>query len=195
MWTSVRGHPWRGENYERPAIFPHRILILGESNYADANKFCSDLVISCVLDDIGNSADRDTQGFCKFSTKIRRVIFGRDTKIGPVGFWENVAFYNFVQYLVGGKSKIRPTPKMWIDSVEPFFEVVTTLKPESILVLGKGNWNNLLSHLKPEIIDETKANITVADYTVLAGYIFHPSSGRGFSYQRWQPVAKNVVLK
>ncbi len=194
MWTDVNVYPWRGENYECPTIFPFRTLILGESNYTDADKFDEKLVINCILDDIGIADDRDTQGFCKFSTKIRRVIFGRDTKITPQEFWSNAAFYNFVQYRVGDKSKKRPTPLMWSDSVKAFSEVVSALRPERILVLGKGNWDNLLSNVSHDPIDKTTATIIVNGYSTLAGYIFHPSSGSGFSYQRWQPVAERFVL-
>lgn len=194
MWSKVSVHPWCGDKYEKPTIFPYRTLIMGESNYTESDKFGSDLVIACVLDDMSDAADRDTQGFCKFATKIRRVIFGRETQITPEEFWRNAGFYNFVQYLVGGKSKERPTNQMWIDSVEPFSEVVSQLKPERILVLGKANWINLLAHIKHEKVNETQANLFIDGYSVLAGYIFHPSSGRGFSYQKWQPVAKAIVL-
>lgn len=195
MWSSVKVHPWRGDDYENPTIFPYKTLILGESNYTTPDKFKSDLVISCVLDDIGDSSDRDTQGFCKFATKIRRVIFGIDTKIEPKEFWRNAAFYNFIQDRVGGESKVRPTNQMWIDSVGPFVEVVAKLKPERILVLGKGNWNNLLAHIKHERVDEMQAILLIDGYSVLAGYIVHPSAGSGFSYEKWQSVAEAIVLK
>jgi len=194
MWKDVNVHPWRGENYGSPTIFPFRTLILGESNYTEAEKFDENLVINCVRDDIGSAGNRDTKGFCKFSTKIRRVIFGRHTEITPCQFWSNAAFYNFVQYLVGSKSKERPTAAMWKGSSAAFFEVLSVLRPERILVLGKGNWNNLLSNISHVRIDETTASISVDGCNALAGYIFHPSSGRGFSYQRWQPVAERVVL-
>lgn len=191
VWSKVRVHPWVGVDYEKPAIFPYRTLILGESNYTTPDNFGTDLVISCVGDDILGS----DPNFCRFSTKIRRVIFGRNTEIGPEEFWRNAAFYNFVQYLVGGKSKERPTSQMWIDSAEPFSEVVAKLKPERILVLGKGNWGNLLAHIEHEKVDEMQANLLVDGYSALAGYICHPSAGRGFSYQKWQPLAESIVLK
>lgn len=165
MWSKVKVHPWCGDDYEKPTIFPYRTLFLGESNYTKPEEFGPDLVISCVRDDIGDDKNRDTTGFCKFSTKIRRVIFGRDTKIGPEEFWRNAAFYNFVQYRVGGKSKERPTSQMWIDSVKPFAEVVTMLKPERILVLGKGNWSNLLAHITHEKVGEMQANLLVDGIT------------------------------
>ena len=196
MWSEkVKVHPWIGIHYEKPTIFRYKTLILGESNYTTPENFGPDLVNGCVCNDIGDDKPRDTRGFCKFSTKIRRVIFGRDTKIDPKEFWSNVTFYNFVQDRVGDKSKVRPTDQMWIGSVEPFAEVVVKLMPERILVLGKENWSKLLKHFKNTKVDEIKTNLFVDSYNVLAGYIVHPSAGRGFSYEKWQPVAKAIILE
>ena len=79
MWSSVIAvHPWVGKNYKNPANILHKTLILGESNFTESEKFNSNLVINCVLNDlsIDPTEERDTTGFCRFSTKIRRVIFG-----------------------------------------------------------------------------------------------------------------------
>ena len=106
-WSSlVKVHPWIGENFDNPAHFPHKTLILGESNYTVPGKFDASLAQECVKDDLSMGLDRDTTGFCRFSTKIRRVIFGRDEAVGPSGLWHDVAFYNFVQALVGSNARI-----------------------------------------------------------------------------------------
>ena len=192
MWHKVKVHPWIGEYFMTPKIFPHRTLILGESNYTSPDKFNSALVISCIQDHIGDNTDPN---FSRFATKVRRVIFGRETSISAKEFWENAAFYNFVQYLVGGESKERPTSQMWFDSVEAFSELVTTLKPERVLILGQENWRNLLGHIEHIKINENIANLVVGGSNVLAGYILHPSYGGGFTYKEWHPVAESVLLK
>lgn len=194
MWNKVKVHPWVGSKYEQPAIFPCRTLILGESNYTSECNFHSNLVIECIEDHIGLNEDPK---FSRFATKIRRVIFGRDSDsiISPKTFWENVAFYNFVQFLVGGASKERPTEKLWRDSVPAFTELVANLKPERILVLGQENWNNLLSNISHKKVSKYIATLNVIEHKLIAGYIVHPSHGRGFSYDEWQSVAREIVLK
>lgn len=195
MWSSSVGvHPWVGERYGSPVHLKHKTLIMGESNFTDPEKFNSSLVINCVLNDLSTDPTevRDTTGFCKFSTKIRRIIFGRSESLGPNGFWQDVAFYNFVQSHVGEKARIRPTPEMWRQSVPAFFEIIETLKPSRVLVLGKANWNNLLEHVEHEIVDQFVAEITIGSKRIRAGYVNHPSSS--LSYLTWQPIAAKLLL-
>ena len=192
MWNKVKVYPWVGTQYEKPEIFPDKTLILGESNYTSEGNFDSNLVISCVVDHIGKNEDPN---FSRFATKTRRVIFGHNTKVSSKMFWENVAFYNFVQYLVGSVSKERPTEKMWHESVQAFSEIINTLKPKRMLVLGLENWKNLLEHINHTKEGKYMATFDVDGYRVIAGYIIHPSYGGGFSYEEWQPVASEILLK
>ena len=192
MWSdAVKVHPWVGENFENPTHFPRKTLILGESNFTKPEKFGPKLVRDCVIDDISDSEDRDTSGFCRFSTKIRRILFGAKP-VNPNGLWQNVAFYNFVQFLVGGESRIRPTQEMWKESVPAFNEVISKLSPSRVLVLGKANWLNLLAHIQHERIDEYMATLHVEGARVTAIYINHPSSS--LSYSKWQPVGQRILL-
>lgn len=195
MWSSnVVVHPWIGCHYKTPIHFKYKTLILGESNFTDPpENFNSSLVIRCVEDDIAVfGEDRDTNGFCRFSTKIRRTIFGRDESLGPDGLWQDVAFYNFVQSLVGNKARIRPTFEMWKESVPAFFEVVEKLQPSRVLVLGKANWNNLLQHVEHNPRGQHLATLTLGANLVTAGYINHPSSS--LAYATWQPIARQLLL-
>lgn len=194
MWTSaISTHPWVGNKYEDPLNFNSRTLILGESNYTDVDKFNNELVINCVLDDMETDPDvqRDTGGFCRFSTKLRRLIFGSDSTIKPGEFWHDVAFYNFVQEVVGSNARDRPTGEMWRASIPAFIEVVETLKPSRILVLGQANWSNLLSILESFPIDKFSALLGVGSERIVAGYINHPSSS--LTYSVWHPIAKNIL--
>lgn len=192
MWTNaITVHPWVGERYLRPANLKYRTLILGESNYTEPQKFTSQLVINCVKDDNSKGeqgVERDTTGFCRFSTKIRRVVFGRDEKIHPSEFWNDVAFYNFVQSLVGLNARERPTPQMWQNSTSAFGEVVNVLNPERVLVLGKANWRNLLSHFPHRFDGQYAGELTLGNNTVKIGYVNHPSSS--LSYAKWHPIAE-----
>ena len=73
MWSEdVTVHPWVGANYEAPRHLKHKTLILGESNYTQADKFNAQLVIDCVRNDTSTdpNEERDTTGFCRFSTRV-----------------------------------------------------------------------------------------------------------------------------
>lgn len=76
--------------------------------------------------------------------------------------WQHVAFYNFVQEIVGEGSRIPPTPEAWKAAEAPFFEVVRELDPDVILVLGNRLWDKV-PNLPPE-------------YPVEWCSIMHPSS-------------------
>jgi hypothetical protein len=193
MWSdAVAVHPWVGNLYTNPLHFKQRTLILGESNYTTPENYKSSLVIDCVLDDMSTHENRDTTGFCRFSTKIRRTIWGRDESIGPLAFWKNVAFYNFVQPLVGDRARMRPTDEMWEGSASAFAEVMLLLQPARVLVLGKANWDNLLQRVPHEKIGQYVAEIEVASTIFRAGYINHPSSS--LSYSTWHPIANAFLF-
>lgn len=195
MWTSsVSVHPWVGENFLMPKYFSHRTLILGESNYTKPENFGVDLVKKCVQNDISTDIFevRDTTGFCRFSTKTRRIIFGSNETIGPKEFWQDVAYYNFIQSRVGDTARIRPTQEMWTDSIPAFNEIVSNLNPSRILVLGKANWINLLKHIDHEIVDPFIVKINISSVNITMGYINHPSSS--LSYSVWQPIARRILF-
>jgi hypothetical protein len=188
--TEINVIPHIGSMYERPEIFPHKTLILGESNYTDrAEDFRKNLVKECIDSDLIG----DDPNFQRFSTKTRRVIFGRDTVITKEKFWDNVAFYNFVQFLVGNQARVKPTQEMWENSVPAFKELITDIKPERILVLGLANWRNLLFYIENKGITEFTAELDIDNYIVLSGYINHPSSG--IRYNDWQPIAKQLLFQ
>jgi hypothetical protein len=193
MWSdAVAVHPWVGNLYPSPLHFKYRTLIVGESNYTTPEKYKSSLVIDCVLDDMSASGDRDTTGFCRFSTKLRRIIWGRHEPFGPSGLWHDVAFYNFVQPLVGDRARMRPTDEMWNGSVSAFAEVVQSLNPARVLVLGKANWENLLRSLPHKKIGPCVAELEVTSTNFRAGFINHPSSS--LSYSTWHPIAQAFLF-
>jgi hypothetical protein len=108
-------------------------------------------------------------------------------------FWESIAFYNFVQSWVGEEARDRPTTEMWAESIEAFQELVYSLRVQRILVLGDGNWKNLLSNFSHEILSPCIARLKIGEDLFVAGYINHPSSF-GFSYKKWRPLAQQLLL-
>ena len=186
MWQFVKVTPWIGKRYAEPDIFPFRIAILGESNYTAEDNFHAQLVSDCVQCHLGKN---DDDNFSRFATKIRRLAFSDEVEVDA--FWNNVAFYNFVQYLVGENARERPTSEMWQGSVPAFYEFVKKVRPQRLWVLGKANWANLLAHVPHLQIDPYTVSLPIED-GVIASYTNHPSSS--LKYSDWRPVVQRLLF-
>lgn len=171
--SGVVFEPWIGSKYFNSNRFGVRVLILGESHYAPDNAsptFTSQIV-----------RDEAQDGRHSFFTKVSKVLLGLgngwidDETRSEV--WEHVAFYNYIQGLVGKGSRIRPSQEMWANSRRPFLYVLNELKPDVLLVLGKQLANNLPG---------TPDSIEVCQ-------IQHPSTG--FVYSKWNPLFVDAVRR
>lgn len=190
MWKNVRVQPWVGEKYWTPDLFPYRTAILGESNYTSPEIFSSQLVIECVKCHLG---ENDDPNFSRFATKIRRLAFGGRDCVGRTVFWSNVAFYNFVQELVGDAARQRPTEEMWRFSAVAFNEFIEQLRPERLWVLGQANWQNLLRHVPHTRLNTHMVSFGEPTAPVLAFYTNHPSSS--LPYKDWAPVVTRALFE
>lgn len=114
-----------------------RLLVLGESHY-DAGARGSDFTRWLTREYV------DGRMTHRFWTRLARTIAGR-----PLGrdecraFWHSVAFYNFIQEIVGTRARVRPTPEMWSAGQRPFLHVLSMLNPDAVLVVGSQLWNHL----------------------------------------------------
>lgn len=166
--------PWVGTNYEN-SMFGIKILILGESHYAENDdEPDSDWTQHVVKH---NAQDHPNA----FFTKITKAVLGlysedelsEDTRSN---FWEHVAFYNYVQDIVGESGRIRPINEMWEAAERPFLAVVKSLKPDVVIVLG-----SILGEWVPVLND----NVKVA-------YLYHPSSSH-FNYEGVIPAIQKAI--
>lgn len=172
--TSRTFEPWVGSHYNKDGFNGIRILILGESHYGT-----KDLERSSFTREVVNDLGQNRRN--RFFTVVQMLITGipKGTRISNEdrqSFWEQVAFYNFIQSIVGEKSGIRPTAEMWKSAKGPFVATVQELKPDLIVVLG----NELQDHLPK--IDVMLCNLK------------HPSS-RGFGLYEWQEKVKNTIAE
>jgi hypothetical protein len=135
--------PWVGENFlsQNPRIF-----FLGESHYevlADGSEV--NFTTEMIQRQFGEGKDPG-QEFERYvlPSKIERIFKNRDelTAQGSKAFWNEVAFYNFVQGFLESQ-KHRPSAGQFIESVDPFCEVICELQPDVVVVLGLGTWNHL----------------------------------------------------
>ena len=106
-------------------------------------------------------------------------------------FWHSVAYYNYIQEIVGGTSKFRPTKKMWKDAEECFLEVLEQLKPRCLVVFGVGFFTRYMPQGKegPKLRIGDKERDTRIYYSLessptLASSVHHFTR---MSPKRWHP--------
>jgi hypothetical protein len=196
--------PWKGLDYECESNQNGgKIMIVGESHYHKCN-------VDCTTKLHANLTIRTVQGIVDgefrhtFFTKIAS-LFGEGKNVS--GFWEKVAFYNFLQELLE-KPRSPVTKEMRQNSKNQklFFEMLRILKPNYVLVLGKANWQFLPSRPstnKPVICKESRFALnlpgrlhideinaywypTGESSWALVGAVQHPSS-YGFSSTQLRP--------
>lgn len=179
----VRFDPWIGREYE--SVVGARWLLLGESHYGrpgtERPGFTKDVIRELVF----------TKRYSYF-TKIAKLVLGLPpghflTDDDLHTFWNRVTFYNYVQSLVGTTARIRPTQTMWEAAKSPFLEVLRTVRPTHILVLGWELWRFLPVGSGERVVvlqDGTRyafREYQLASGTAVAGCVKHPS-GRGTRY-------------
>lgn len=188
--------PWRGELYGRPNDLglPSRLLILGESHYGGSEEYRRSLTREVIEDQWSGHSYR-------YFTTVQRAVLGPSKEVDAKDFWQSVAFYNFIQRLVGEKPRDRPTPPMWKEAAAPFRETLNRLGPTHVIVTGFGLWDQLRKHLPsdedfwsdaPEGEVATIRKFVHGSGKCLAVKIEHPSSGR-FSPPQWHPVIQNFL--
>lgn len=166
--------PWVGSKYLKNQ-FGVKILILGESHYGDKTDEYPDF----TKDVVKLWAQKNK---IAFFTKITKSVLNYDTTnylsdAERIEFWEHVSFYNYVQEIVGEGPRVRPIEDMWAKSEVALKEVIKSLDPQVLLVLGKELANNLPK--LPEGIEVC--------------YLQHPSSG-GFAYSKNNYLIQKAIL-
>jgi hypothetical protein len=167
--------PWVGKKYYNQGLYGIKILFLGESHYGTKGKEKADTTIN-VVKRLGLCEER-CHRFFTITAKFA-LLKGSKERISRKErreFWEQVAFYNYIQEFVANGARKRPTKEMWESSREALLDVVKHLEPQLIIVLGK-ELNKNLPPL-PENIHICKVN--------------HPSSG--FKYSQWIPVLMEAL--
>lgn len=191
--------PWVGENYGRSKLFGHnRLLIIGASHYEWCRKCWDehiergpDTTCRCVVDGYQEG------GIQHFRNIEYAFLNQRCEPAGREAFWQSIAYYNFVQRMVGhwsgGGRAAAPTPEMWREGRDLFPKVIRTLKPDFVVVLGRTVWEQMPEQESGTLLSSiTKSERTieaciykVGRKVVLAGVVRHPARGLG---KPWHPV-------
>ena len=128
--------PWVGAGYGSPNDLglPSRLLILGESHYGSPEKYRRSLTTEVIEDQWSGHPHR-------YFTAVQKSVLGSSQEVDAKDFWQCVAFYNFIQRLVGEKPEARPTPHMWKEAAAPFRETLNHLGPTHVIATGFDLWN------------------------------------------------------
>jgi len=185
--------PWVGKDYGRNSQFGVALMILGESHYVEPQTVDSPQLTVEMIGQISRG-----EWPKRFHTIIYRLFPRRTGSSETVNgdfksFWDSLLFYNYVQQSVGLGPRIPPGDKLWLESKEPFFTVLSRFKPDCILILGARLWK-ALSDLK--CIEGTSGRTCKVPLNsgrkIISAVITHPSSSR-FKYDTETEVASRLL--
>lgn len=182
--------PWVGTNYST-GFNGKKILVLGESHYCGegcencgivngnvCESFTSDVINEFLNYKLGNAAHKR---WMNTFTKFVNVIHGDNVEsLKHLAFWNSVIFFNYVQRALDGP-RISPTVIDFEKSKVAFYEVIGNFNPDLIIVWGKRLWDRMPDdgawgdQIHPNF-NNKYYYYTVANKTIPAFYIYHPSS-------------------
>ena len=167
--------PWIGKRYEEGSRLGAKVLFLGESMYSFSGE-----------EPIKHAVQLDVQKYVMgderraFYTKVAHVVLNRDGGYIDAESvreaWQDIAFTNFVQAYVGDDNRVPVESSLWKRSEKAFHEVLETLRPQLIVVLGARLAEKLPATPGIERVG-----------------IHHPQSS--FEYARWNPVVQAALAK
>lgn len=151
--------PWLGKNYGNQPGNP-KILLVGESHYSgegdkDVEKHKKNDFTRIVVDEMGSDG---YQWRSRFFVNAVKYFHGEEPEYtksvsdnggkkyilkGNPTFWDNVAFYNFIQRPMANP-KARPNKEDVILASEVFLHVIKTIKPTTVIFLNLGGAKAIL---------------------------------------------------
>jgi hypothetical protein len=186
--------PWEGARFRQQ---PVRLLLLGESHHSTDSVVPPTMTIECT------QAYVDGSWRHKYWTDFMKVVEGREAywEIDRDAFWSKVAFYNYIQEIVGVGPGIAPTVSMHLSSEQGLASVLTYLQPTHILVLAKRLWYSLPPHVylpRPPVVmggtvRELRAFVLGGDSVALGTWLPHPSYPFHFNAKRLHPTVRDFM--
>jgi hypothetical protein len=195
--SNLKWLPWIGVNY---LTTPFKILIVGESHYAEDNEDRikefdrPETTRECIVD---MGVENNTYGVVKFYQNIQYLLVG-NKNFSTEELWSRVSFYNFIQKTMI-TSKTRPEYLDYHNSAGVFFKLLEKLEPKYCLMCGVSSINALKNTIQDSSFTEISFDkfdkigsiypriMTIKskqDKIINLIFIQHPS--HHFSYDNWK---------
>ena len=210
----VNFRPWVGKNYSTTGYNGKKILVLGESHYCAnelrAGERCSPL---CKKENMLPECFSQTEDVIKWYLNdytgepfqrtfvcFERALAGKElSQEEREAFWQDVMFYNFIQYAQSGP-RVKPQQEHWANSELAFKEILEQYMPDYIIVWGVRlynglpDWNGVGSKLFINEHDNTDIwTYTINGKQIPAIKVHHPSSPTGKSWAYWHEFYKKFL--
>jgi hypothetical protein len=187
----VRIMPWIGTQYLK-GYWGTRILIVGESHYNNHKRIVGKS-LSMLTKDVLVESQFDLDWKSRFLTNIAASFIGHIPDASErSGFWNSVAFYNYIQNASIPRPGTAPTHEMLSTSLEGFKNVISTLRPKLILIFSYRVWDYIFENIEAENSTKLKCLGRPQTKTIKLGNlkcrcfgIQHAS--RGYSSTYWNP--------
>jgi len=158
--SGLTWYPWVGKNYQKQK---HRILVVAESHYTDevspqkaqenVKKYFND--VQLTRDVVAGCPINGDWSNVTFSN-MHRALLGT-TDFEGYRFWQEIAFYNFIQrpMQIRGDLRERPTPEDFFAGWKTFISVAELLQPSCCIFIGLAASNYLNQALDDLGIEHT----------------------------------------
>lgn len=195
----LRFLPHVGRRYWTDGFNGRRLLVVGESHYSGSKDSVQDYRQNNWLtrDVIKRQWNGEDYSYHK---KVAHAIAGRPLEPREIRpFWESLAFYTFVQDIVGVGPRVRPTKALWDEGLDLLPDVIEKLKPDFVIATGSDLWKRLPSwdpdlwlKLESKRI-ETCVGTTESGHRFRATYMDHPASWGFGNGSRWHPLVTRFL--
>ena len=191
--------PWKPPG-DDPRFLGVRLLILGESHYAETGEKYSPAELKEFTREIVMRWGAEAEGYQRFFANVYRT-FNEE----PAGhaddafraFWNSIYFYNYVQELVRGGARVRPSGAAFANSAAAFHWVLDDIKPEAVVVVGQTTWD-LMSEGNAERLPEVEVGLgAVWRYRYAGGKCYvahtHHPAKTGYAAAEWRPRVRQFL--
>ncbi len=146
--------PWIGERYGVGSRFGVPVLVLGKSSYGRGRAARPMGTKEAVR--WFTQRDRTQEGsrhwYFTMVANVLRMQTGSIDDADLARVFQEIAFYNFVPPIAGDLPRSQPTAHQWARAEAPFRTVLGSLRPDAVLVVGRGlsqhlpEWPDSVNH-------------------------------------------------
>ena len=187
--------PWVTEHFGKAdnALQGLRLLIIGESHNTDRPELYGTSYLTQTKEVIEKFAISQSYPifdklFHLVTSKNRKESTGGEVK----GFWEAIAFYNFIPVFV--EKEINRKKVDFLSGRSPLISVLNAIKPDAIIVCGLDTWWYVMDALPGGEGENPSRRDFARVQGALAVRIIHPSA-RGstrYSYEVARPLIEKL---